>query len=99
MKKYILISLLLILNPLNGFTQETHIIEPAELEVIYSTQENFRWDKYALRCGRNTSQYFSISRLGFLKMMASKDDVAVLADMKQSLEDLNITDPRKKKRH
>lgn len=53
--------------------QETHVIEPAELEIVYSVKEQPHWDTYIFRCGRNVSQYFSQPALQSDKMLADDD--------------------------
>ena len=53
--------------------QETHVIEPAELEIVYSVKEQPHWDTYIFRCGRNVSQYFSQPALQSDKMLANDD--------------------------
>jgi len=39
--------------------QETHIIEPSILEICYHTKYLNSYDDYALRIGKNVSEYFS----------------------------------------
>ena len=43
--------------------QSTHPIEPSILEVRYNIVQGKNRDVYALRCGKNVSQYFSIYNL------------------------------------
>ena len=43
--------------------QETHVIEPSILEITYNVTHGKDKDIYALRCGKNVSQYFSISTI------------------------------------
>ena len=71
--KFFLIVLLFILNAVMCYAQETHVIEPAELEIVYSVKEQPHWDTYIFRCGRNVSQYFSCHSLKEDKMLADDD--------------------------
>ena len=71
--KFFLIVLLFILNAVMCYAQETHVIEPAELEIVYSVKEQPHWDTYIFRCGRNVSQYFSQPALQSDKMLANDD--------------------------
>ena len=56
-----------------AFAQSTHIIEPAILEVHYKVTHGKQKDEYALRCGKNVSQYFSINKLRDDSLRASPD--------------------------
>ena len=47
------------LSLLSCFGQETHIIEPSMLEICYHTKYLNSYDDYALRIGKNVSEYFS----------------------------------------
>ena len=71
--KVILSLSLMVLNVLFCLAQETHVIEPAELEIVYSVKEQPHWDTYIFRCGRNVSQYFSQPALQSDKMLANDD--------------------------
>ena len=51
------------LSLLSCFGQETHIIEPSILEISYHTQYLNHYDDYALRIGKNVSEYFSYHNL------------------------------------
>ena len=77
------------------YAQETHIIEPAELEIIFSTKEYAFWDTYTFRCGKNVSQYFSISELQHQKMLAD-DDPALFILWDKRLADYDEPDPAKR---
>ena len=46
--------------------QETHIIEPSILEISYHTKFHNSYDDYALRIGKNVSEYFSYHPLAEL---------------------------------
>ena len=51
------------LSLLSCFGQETHIIEPSILEISDHTQYLNHYDDYALRIGKNVSEYFSYHNL------------------------------------
>ena len=53
------------LSLLSCFGQETHIIEPSILEICYHTKYLNSYDDYALRIGKNVSEYFSYHTLRF----------------------------------
>lgn len=66
MKNYILLIVLMLLNfgvVSELSAQSTHPIEPSILEVRYNIVQGKNRDVYALRCGKNVSQYFSIYNL------------------------------------
>ncbi|WP_315283079.1 GLPGLI family protein [Prevotella pallens] len=71
--KSIISFLILIFSVQCCYAQETHVIEPAELEIVYSVKEQPHWDTYIFRCGRNVSQYFSQPALQSDKMLANDD--------------------------
>ena len=77
------------------YAQETHVIEPAELEITFSTKEYAFWDTYTFRCGKNVSQYFSISELQHQKMLAD-DDPALFILWDKRLADYDEPDPAKR---
>ena len=70
--KQILIVFLWMLS-LRGLAQETHVIEPSILEVRYEVTHEKDKDMYALRCGKNVSQYFSLNKLRDDSLRASPD--------------------------
>ena len=88
-------SLLMILSVQFCFSQETRVIEPAELEITFSTKEYAFWDTYTFRCGKNVSQYFSISELQHQKMLAD-DDPALFILWDKRLADYDEPDPAKR---
>ena len=53
------------LSLLSCFGQETHIIEPSILEICYHTKYLNSYDDFALRVGKNVSEYFSYHKLRF----------------------------------
>ena len=60
-------------KPSPVMAQETHVIEPSLLEVRYQVTHGSDKDIYALRCGKNVSQYFSINKLRDDSLRASPD--------------------------
>ena len=78
MKNCILLTLLILLNlgiVSELYAQSTHPIEPSILEVRYNIVQGKNRDVYALRCGKNVSQYFSIYNLRTDSLSASPDPV------------------------
>ena len=57
----------------NVNAQSTFVIEPSNLEVRYNVIQETPQDMYALRCGKNTSQYFSVNKLRDDSLKASPD--------------------------
>ena len=93
--KSIISFLMLIFSVQCCYAQETHVIEPAELEITFSTKEYAFWDTYTFRCGKNVSQYFSISELQHQKMLAD-DDPALFILWDKRLADYDEPDPAKR---
>ena len=61
MKRLILLSVMcLVAIALNA--QETHVIEPAILEVRYNSWQEEHDDSYILRIGKTANQFFSFFR-------------------------------------
>ena len=60
MKKMLI--LLTIWCPLFAMAQETHVIEPAILEVRYDSWQEEHDDSYILRVGKTANQFFSFYR-------------------------------------
>ena len=89
------LTLCFVLNAAMCFAQETYAIEPAELEITFSTKEYAFWDTYTFRCGKNVSQYFSISALQHQKMLAD-DDPALFILWDKRLADYDEPDPAKR---
>ena len=94
--KFFLIVLLFILNAVMCYAQETHVIEPAELEIVYSVKEQPHWDTYIFRCGRNVSQYFSQPALQSDKMLAN-DDPALFIISNERIKALDTPEEYAKK--
>ena len=93
--KFFLIVLLFMLNAAMCLAQETHVIEPAELEIVYSVKEQPHWDTYIFRCGRNVSQYFSQPALQRDKMLAN-DDPALFIIANERMKALDTPEYAKK---
>ena len=93
--KSIISFLILIFSVQCCYAQETRVIEPAELEITFSTKEYAFWDTYTFRCGKNVSQYFSISELQHQKMLAD-DDPALFILWDKRLADYDEPDPAKR---
>ena len=93
--KSIISFLMLIFSVQCCYAQEIHVIEPAELEITFSTKEYAFWDTYTFRCGKNVSQYFSISELQHQKMVAD-DDPALFILWDKRLADYDEPDPAKR---
>ena len=93
--KSIISFLMLIFSVQCCLAQENHVIEPTELEITFSTKEYAFWDTYTFRCGKNVSQYFSISELQHQKMLAD-DDPALFILWDKRLADYDEPDPAKR---
>lgn len=78
--KTVLIKVLLCGLPISLWAQETHVIEPAILEVRYKVQYGKDKDEYALRCGKQTSQYFSMDNYMVDSMRNAPDNEAYMMD-------------------
>ena len=72
MKKQILLSVMCLVAIASN-AQETHVIEPSILEVRYEVIHEKDKDMFALRCGKNVSQYFSLNKLRDDSLRASPD--------------------------
>lgn len=57
--KYLSLFFLFMCMTVNANAQETHIIEPAVLEVCYDSWQKDGEDSYILRVGRTANQFFS----------------------------------------
>jgi hypothetical protein len=76
--------------------QETHVIEPAILEITYNVTHGKDKDIYALRCGKNVSQYFSKASYRNDSLRASPDINISTIPLYESLEAIkNRNDPSK----
>lgn len=54
-----------IMSLLSCYGQNTHIIEPSIIEISYHTKYCNGYDDFALRVGKNLSEYFSYHKLQF----------------------------------
>ena len=77
------LTLCFVLNAAICFAQETHAIEPAEFEIVYSIKQPPAWDIYIFRCGKNVSQYFSQPKLKNNKMLADDDPAYMIISMER----------------
>ena len=95
--KQILIVFLWMLS-LRGLAQETHVIEPSILEVRYEvTYENDK-DMFALRCGKNVSQYYSVGKLRDDSLRASPDPTVSQIPLDEMMEEaMHRDDPSKRR--
>ena len=93
--KSIISFLILIFSVQCCYAQETHVIEPAELEITFSTKEYAFWDTYTFRCGKNVSQYFSQPALQSDKMLAN-DDPALFIISNERIKALGTPEYAKK---
>ena len=75
--------------------QETHVIEPSHLEVLYKVSVPKSNSKFALRCGKNVCQYFGLHRLRFDSLCVSTDPVLQKLFFKEWDEQLESNDPDK----
>ena len=75
--------------------QETHVIEPSHLEVLYKVSVPKSNSKFALRCGKNVCQYFGLHRLRFDSLSCSPDPVLRELHFKEWDEQLESNDPDK----
>ena len=75
--------------------QETYVIEPSHLEVLYKVSVPKSNSKFALRCGKNVCQYFGLHRLRFDSLSCSPDPVLRELHFKEWDEQLESNDPDK----
>lgn len=77
---------------LSCFGQETHIIEPSILEISYHTKYLNSYDDYALRIGKNVSEYFSYNKLRFDSLACNPETAeAVINEWIERIESKNQT--------
>ena len=94
MKRLILFSML----TLYGQAQETHIIEPSILQVRYEVTHEKDKDMFALRCGKNVSQYFSVGKLRDDSLRASPDPTVSQIPLDEMMEEaMHRDDPSKRR--
>ena len=95
--KQILIVFLWMLS-LRGLAQETHVIEPSILEVRYEVTHEKDKDMFALRCGKNVSQYFSVGKLRDDSLRASPDPTVSQIPLDEMMEEaMHRDDPSKRR--
>ena len=75
--------------------QETHVIEPSHLEVLYKVSVPKSNSKFALRCGKNVCQYISLYRLRNDSLVTSPDPILRELSFKEWEEQLESNDPDK----
>ena len=76
--------------------QETHVIEPSHLEVLYKVSVPKSNSKFALRCGKNVCQYISLYRLRNDSLVTSPDPILRELSFKEWDEQLESNDPDKR---
>jgi GLPGLI family protein len=79
-----------------GYAQETHVIEPAILEVRYDSWQEEHDDSYILRVGKTANQFFSYFRYRTDSLMFTNDETSKIA--LQELLDSNDRSPDRSKR-
>lgn len=91
MKRIVLSAILVLLQSVGHSyikAQSTHVIEPAVLEVKYNViYGNFR-DTYALRCGKNTSQYINLYTLRCDSLSSSPDPAIRQIPTREFIDDI-----------
>ncbi|MBO4598165.1 MAG: GLPGLI family protein [Bacteroidaceae bacterium] len=75
--------------------QETHVIEPSHLEVLYKVSVPKSNSMFALRCGKNVCQYISLYRLRNDSLACSPDPVLRELHFKEREEQMDSDDPDK----
>ena len=79
-----------------GYAQETHVIEPAILEVRYDSWQEEHDDSYILRVGKTANQFFSYFRYRTDSLMFTNDETSKIA--LQEFLDSNDRSPDRSKR-
>ena len=79
-----------------GYAQETHVIEPALLEVRYDSWQEEHDDSYILRIGKTTNQFFSFFQ-NRTDSLDFTDDTTYQISLKEFLE-ANDKSPDRAKR-
>ena len=77
------------------YAQETHVIEPSHLEVLYKVSVPKSNSKFALRCGKNVCQYISLYKLRNDSLACSPDPVLQDLHFKEREEQMDSDDPDK----
>lgn len=81
----ILVAILLALGITEIKAQQTHVIEPAVMEVNYHVIFGHNYDDYALRIGKNVSQFFSYNKLRF-DSLSNSDEASSMIIVNEMLE-------------
>ena len=80
------------LSLLSCFGQETHIIEPSILEISYHTKYLNNYDDFALRVGKNVSEYFSYHKLRFDSLANNPETaLAIINEKTEAIRNNNKT--------
>ena len=80
------------LSLLSCFGQETRIIEPSILEISYHTKYLNSYDDYALRIGKNVSEYFSYHTLRFDSLGSNPETaLAIINEKIKAIQNNNKT--------
>ena len=95
MKHFLYLILLMMPNLLHA--QSSHVIESAQLEVKYSVHCGKDADSYLLRCGKNTSEYFSYDKYSYDSLSNTGDDTYAMMRITQELEHLKHPDDDSKR--
>lgn len=97
MKRLILLSMMCLVT-ITSTAQETHVIEPSILEVRYEVTHEKDKDMFALRCGKNVSQYFSVGKLRDDSLRASPDPAISQIPLDEMMEEaMHRDDPSKRR--
>ena len=94
--KGIYIYFLLMFAVMHVNAQETHIIEPSHLEVLYKVSVPKSNSKFALRCGKNVCQYISLYKLRSDSLACSPDPVLWELHIQEIEEQCDSKDPDKR---
>lgn len=78
MKKQILLSVMCLVA-IASTAQETHVIEPAILEVRYDSWQEEHDDSYILRIGKTANQFFSFFRYRTDSLMFTSEETSKIA--------------------
>lgn len=87
--KQIMTMIVMLATFLATYAQETHVIEPAVLEVRYDSWQEEHDDSYILRVGKTASQFFSFFRYRTDSLMFTSEETSLI-----SLQELIDSDDR-----
>ena len=71
-----------IMSLLSCYGHNTHIIEPSIIEVSYHVKIGNSYDDFALRVGKNVSQYFSYHKLRFDSLVTNPETALAMINEK-----------------